>query len=164
MLQAVTPQQRTGGKMLWWDLHHLQEDRPNWCLVHHPHRYLELELTSSLTLVFLGLFCKKKPTQTKLSFSFSIPDTTPISPAVLAAFAWDINIPVVISVSKHGRNSNCRSVEAGEDSRFWGLETSRKGLADELKCIWCFCEFTEKSRNMCKVNLQLKVLCNFCSL
>lgn len=73
--------------------------------------------------------------QTKLSFSFNIPVTIPISPAALAAFAWDINVPIVISVPKRGRNNKCfyRSVEAGEDSRSWRLEASEEGLADELK-------------------------------
>lgn len=79
--------------------------------------------------MFLALF--SYTTQMKLSFPFSIPATTPISSAAL-------QITVVITVPKCGRNSKCfcRSVGTEEDLGSWGLEESRESLADEPKHVF----------------------------
>ena len=102
----------------------------------------------------------KKNTQRKLSFSFGIPVATPISSAALAAFAWDINITVVITVTKHGRNSKCfcRRVRAEEDLGLGDLEVSKESLADEPKHVVCVLVILLKKScpcHMCGVNLQL---------
>lgn len=57
-----------------------------------------------------------------------------ISSAALAAFVWDLNITVVVILTKWGRNSeySCKSVGAEEDL---GSVTGER-LDDELKPVF----------------------------
>lgn len=78
--QTVIPQQRTRVKALQQELHLLQEDRPNCNLVHHPHRYFELEYLTCAKCTLSSLYwpwcssdylVKKHSNKPQLFFQYS---------------------------------------------------------------------------------------------